>query len=185
MTAGPVPFFSRLAARLRRRRVDGRVRPLHRALAGRPSPAFRGGHVAVVGAFGSGDDFAADGIARGLEGEGGQVRRVDVSALLGPSASAADHEGLDALGDAALTDIVVHVNPPAFYRLLPHLDPAALGDRCFVLSVTRALANASADWRPALAVADEIWVPATVGRDALEAVLPEAAARILVRPPLP
>lgn len=157
-----------------------------RHLRRRSRPAFSGTKVAVIGFFRSriGIGTAADLLARELEAAGATVIRIDAHAAL---AVDAHHEreglaGLDALADAGLTDIIVHMNPPEAYKSLQLVPPDTVGRCCVVGYFAWELARVPDAWLPAVDAFDEIWVPSTFVRDAIEAARPPSAPRLLVRP---
>lgn len=157
-----------------------------RARQGLARPAFKGDRVAVVGLFGSriGIGRAADLLARELEASGSAVLRIDITQQLGMEVelSGSGETGLDALADPTLTDIILHINPPEFYRVLALVGKERLQGRCLVAYFAWELDQVPGWWRSAIACADEIWVPSAFVRDALEATVPTCAARLRVAP---
>lgn len=162
------------------------TRRLRRFLRRRPHLAYRGIDVAIIGFFRSriGIGRAAELLAEELHSAGAKVRRIDVTDLFGfdRNIEAGECRGLDALSEPGLTDIVIHMNPPQFYRALRWIDPRLVKERALIGYFAWELARVPRGWQAALACVDQVWVPSVFVRDAIGAGLPAATPRIRVSP---
>ncbi len=142
--------------------------------------------MAILGFFRSriGIGRAAELLAKELEGRGHKVQRIDVTRQLGvPVTIEADGlSDLATLDREAVTDIILHMNPPEFYEALKLLPVQFWQDRALIGFFAWELGVAPAWWAPALAASTEVWVPSTFVATSLKRLAPENAHKIKVSP---
>lgn len=114
------------------------------------------------------------------------MQRIDVTRALGleVNVDCPDCRPLDILENPAITDIIVYVNPPEFYRVLRLIDPAWFEGRSVAGYFLWELSGLPRWWRPALRSLDEIWVPSSFVGDLVRHALPSRSPPVRITPPL-
>ena len=165
---------------LRRSAEGPLVRRSLRRLARLPARTGRryvGRRVVVAGVFGSrcGLQRGAELMVLDLRARGAEVLAFDFTAALGivPNMEAPATADMAQVAAWQPTDLVIHLNPPLFARVLA-LFPPALVTGCTVVGYwVWELNIAPPAWRAHAAFVDEIWAPSPFAAAAVSAGLPD------------
>jgi glycosyltransferase involved in cell wall biosynthesis len=148
--------------------------------------AFTGQRIAVAGLFRTrcGLRRGAELMMRDFRSKGVEVFPVDLSVGLGAPINT-DYPDLLQPGDLAQlspTDLVIHMNPPAFTNALDLFPSDVLEKTSIVGYWAWELSVVSDDWRHCAECCDAIWVPSAFVADAIYWEIPRFAGELRVVP---